>query len=96
MSAAEELTARKADILSAAARWGARNVRVFGSVARGDDRPDSDIDLLVDMDPDRTLFDLGGLVMDLKDLLGKNVDVHTEQGISHYFRAKVLAEARSL
>jgi len=69
--------ARRAQILQLADRFGARNVRVFGSVARGDAGDASDLDLLVDLDPDRTLMDLGGLLMELQALLGQSVDVAT-------------------
>lgn len=87
------LHTRRAEILTLAARHGARNVRVFGSVARGDARPDSDIDILVDMEPGRSLFDLGGLLIDLQTLLGVDVDVVTEKGLRPRIRAKVLREA---
>jgi predicted nucleotidyltransferase len=80
-------------ILSAAARNGVRNVRVFGSVARGDERPDSDIDLLVDLEPGRTLLDHGGFLMDVRDLLDREVDVVTEKGLRKRIRAQVIAEA---
>ena len=76
-----------------AGRHGAYNVRLFGSVARGDARADSDIDLLVDMLPGRSLFDLGGLWSDLNDLLGVHVDVVTEQGLGPRIRERVLREA---
>lgn len=79
-----------------AARHGARNVRVFGSVARGDDRPDSDLDLLVDVEPDRTLLDVIALEQDLQELLGRRVDVLTERGLSPYLQQRILAEAASL
>lgn len=85
--------ARRDDILRIAARHGARNVRVFGSVARGDARPDSDVDILVDMDPGRSLFDLGGLLYDLQTLLGVDVDVVTEKGLRSRIRAQVIQEA---
>ncbi len=62
-------------MLQAAARHGASNVRVFGSVARGDAQPDSDIDLLIDVEPSRSLFDLAALFMDLRDILGVSVDL---------------------
>jgi predicted nucleotidyltransferase len=70
---------KKIEIRAIAAKHGARNIRVFGSVARGESRPDSDVDFLVDMAPGRTLLDLGGLLMELRDLLGVNVDVVTEE-----------------
>lgn len=82
-----------ADIAAVAARRGASNIRVFGSVARGDADSTSDVDLLVDLDPDRSLFDLGGLLMDLTDLLGTEVDVVTEASLKPRVRQRVLAEA---
>jgi len=75
------LLEKKKEILKIAAKHGARNIRIFGSVARGEARSDSDVDFLVDMEPGRTLFDMGGLLMDLRDLLGLQVDVVTEQGL---------------
>jgi len=87
------LHVRRDEILAIAARRGARNVRVFGSVARGDARPGSDIDILVDMEPGRSLFDLGGLLVDLQTLLGVDVDVVTEKGLRPRIRAEVLREA---
>lgn len=67
--------AHREGILRIAARRGARNVRVFGSVARGEARPDSDVDFLVDLDAGRTLFDLSELILDLEEELGRKVDV---------------------
>lgn len=87
------LQVRRSDILSLAARHGARNVRVFGSVVRGDARPDSDVDILVDLEPGRSLFDLGGLLYDLQTLLGVDVDVVTEKGLRPRIRAQVMKEA---
>ena len=76
-----------------AERHGARNVRVFGSVARGEDRPDSDLDILIDLEDGRTLLDLIGFQQELEQALGRKVDVHTERSLSRYFRDEVLAEA---
>ncbi len=90
------LISKREEILRAAAFRGARNVRVFGSVVRGEAQPDSDIDFLVDLDPGRSLLDLGGLLMDLQQLLGRDVDVVTEQGLHWYIRDQVLAEAMNL
>lgn len=87
---------KKQEILKIAAEHGARNVRVFGSVVRGEARADSDVDFLVDMEPGRTLFDMGGLLMDLRDLLGREVDVITEQGLKPRIRDRVLKEAERL
>ena len=80
-------------ILQIAARYGARNVRLFGSTARGDLRPESDVDLLVDLEPDRSLFDLGGLLSEVSELLGCEVDVVTEKGLRPRIREQVLREA---
>jgi hypothetical protein len=90
----EEILSRyREQILQAATRHGAHDVRVFGSVARGEAGAGSDVDFLVDLDPDRSLFDLGGLLMDLQDLLGCRIDVVTEQGLHWYIRDRVLKEA---
>lgn len=96
MEIAELLEAKKGEILRIAAKHGARNVRIFGSVARGEARPDSDVDFLVDMEPGRTLFDMGGLLMDLRDLLGLEVDVVTEHGLKPRIRDRILKEAELL
>lgn len=92
----ERLVHQRDAILQAAARHGASNVRVFGSVARGDAAPDSDVDFLVDLAPDRTLLDLGALLMDLQDLLEAPVDVATEQSLRPRIRAEALRDAVSL
>jgi predicted nucleotidyltransferase len=84
------------EILRIAARRGAYNVRIFGSVARGEAEPDSDVDFLVELEPSRSLLDLGGLLMDLQDLLGCEVDVLTEAGLRDRIRQRVLSEARPL
>jgi len=93
MSLNELLQSKREDILRTAAKYGAYNVRVFGSVARGEADEKSDIDLLVDMEPNRSLFDLGGLWTDLQDLLGHNVDVVPEDCLRTRIRARVLKEA---
>ncbi len=89
----EFVKAKREEILKIAARHGAKKIRVFGSVARGEARADSDIDFLVDMEPGRSLFDLGGLLMDLQDLLGRKVDVVTEKGLRSRIRERVIEEA---
>lgn len=78
------------EILRIAARHGARNVRVFGSVARGDDRFDSDVDLLVEMQDDRSLLDLVGLEQDLEELLQRKVGVLTDASIHPAFVSGLL------
>lgn len=92
----EDLRRRRREVCEVAARRGARNLRVFGSVARGDSQGSSDVDLLVDLEPDRSLLDLGGLLMDLSELLGVEVDVVTEASLKPRVRARVLAEAIAL
>jgi len=89
----ELIQVRREDILRTASQYGAYNVRVFGSVARGDADEQSDLDLLVDMEPGRSLFDLGGLLVDLEELLGCSVDVVTEKGLRDRIRGRVLQEA---
>jgi len=96
MNIDELLIIKREEILRAARRRGAKNVRVFGSAARGESRADSDIDFLVELEPDRSLLDLGGLLMDLQQLLGREVDVVTEKGLHWYIREQVLEEARPL
>ena len=84
---------RRDAILDVASRRGAHNVRVFGSVAAGRADIDSDIDFLVDLEPGRSFFDLGGLLMDLQGLLGVEVDVVTADSLRPTVRAVVLSEA---
>ena len=81
------------DIRRLAARWGARSVRVFGSVARGEARPDSDIDLLVDFEAGRSLLDQAGLLVDLEDALGWKVDLVSIAGLKPRLRDRILREA---
>jgi predicted nucleotidyltransferase len=90
----EELRRSNRDtILALAARHGAQNVRVFGSIARGEATECSDIDLLVELRPERSLMDLGGLLMDLQASIGVRVDVATERMLRPEVRRRVLAEA---
>ena len=87
---------KREEILDLAAQHGASNVRIFGSVARGEESEDSDIDFLVDLDEDRSLLDRIGLIQDLGDLLGRKVDVATVKGLRNYFRERILNQAISL
>ena len=87
---------RRSEILDRASQHGARNVRVFGSAARGDAGPASDVDLLVEMEPGRSLLDFVGLWQELEDLLGLKVDLVSEGGISPYLREQILSEAIAL
>lgn len=91
-----ELQAKREEILCLARKYGAFNVRVFGSIARGNADAQSDIDLLVDMEPGRSLFDLGGLLTDLQTALGCSVDLVTEKGLRGRIRERVLQEAVAL
>ena len=93
MAIEEIIKEKREEILQIAARRGAYNLRIFGSVARGDAGPDSDLDLLVDMQPGKGLLDVGGLLMDLQDLLGCRVGVVTEKGLRGRIRERVLREA---
>ena len=93
MTAAAAVERHRAEVLRLADKYGATDVRVFGSVARGDADVSSDIDFVVRMSPGRSLFDLGGLLMDLQDLLGRRVDVVTERGLRPRMRERVLREA---
>jgi len=84
---------KRPEILKIAARHGAYNLRLFGSVARGEADEASDVDLLVELEPDRSLLDLGGFLSDLEDLLQCKVDVVTERGLKNRIRERVLQEA---
>ena len=92
----ELVRAKRETILEIAARHGARNVRLFGSVARGDADEQSDVDFLVDLDPGRSLLDMGGLLMDLRALLGRDVDVMTPRTLKPRIRVSALRDAIAL
>jgi len=87
---------KRKDILSVASRHGATNVRVFGSVARGDANDQSDIDLLVEFNAETSLIDHIALIQDLEDLLGCKVDVVSERGLKDSIRARILRDAVAL
>lgn len=89
----QTLRAQRPQILGCAADHGARNVRMFGSVVRGEANASSDVDLLVEMEPGRGLLDLVGLWQDLEDLLGVHVDVLSDGGVSPYLHERIYAEA---
>ncbi len=93
MGIQEIIVSRKEQILALAAKYGASDVRVFGSVARGTADEKSDVDFLVNLAPGRSLFDLGGLLYELQKLLGRNVDVITPAGLRPRIRDRVLKEA---
>lgn len=96
MPIAPPIAERRTEILRLAEKHGARNVRVFGSAARGELTPESDVDFLVDAEPERSAFFPGGLIADLQDLLGCEVDVATEPALHWYIRDRVLKEAQPL
>jgi uncharacterized protein len=84
---------KREEILRIAARHGAQNVRIFGSVARGESGPNSDVDFLVEMEPHRSLLDLSRLIIDLQENLGCKVDVAEPESLHWYIRETVLKEA---
>jgi predicted nucleotidyltransferase len=90
------LQTKRKKILQIAARHGARKVRVFGSVARGEARRGSDIDFLVEMDEGRSLLDHAALILDLERLLKHQVDVASERGLRQPIRKEVLRDAIAL
>ena len=92
----ETLRQHREAILAVARRRGVRAVRVFGSVSRGEATPDSDVDFLVEVEPGRSLIDLGGFVADVEDLLGCHVDVVSDRGLRPRFRERVTREAVAL
>jgi predicted nucleotidyltransferase len=93
MATMRDILGRREEILRVAAEHGARNVRVFGSVVRGEAAEGSDVDVLVALDGDRSLLDHIALKQDLEDLLGAEVDVVTEGGLHRLLRDRILAEA---
>ncbi|MBL8747402.1 MAG: nucleotidyltransferase family protein [Phycisphaerae bacterium] len=91
-----DLHQHRESILRIAQSRGARRIRVFGSVARGDAHPGSDLDLLVDLEPGRSILDQVGLQLELQDLLGRRVDIVVEGGLSPYLVDRIEREARAL
>lgn len=87
---------KKKDILAVAHAHGIVNIRIFGSVARGEDTQESDIDLLVELEKGRSLLDLGGASVKLQEILGRKVDIVSEHGLHWYLRDKILKEAQPL
>jgi hypothetical protein len=94
MTTLDAVRHRRREILEVARKHGATNVRIFGSVLRGEDAPDSDIDLLVDAPGTTSAWFPAGLVLDLEELLGRRVDVITERGLNPFIRDDVLREAQ--
>jgi uncharacterized protein len=93
MGIEELLEPFREEILQIAAKHGAYNVRIFGSVARGEARENSDVDFLVEIEPKRSLFDYIALIQDLGELLGRKVDVAQSENLHELIREKVLKEA---
>jgi predicted nucleotidyltransferase len=93
MTTTDILKSKRNEIVRLAARHGARNVRVFGSVARGEAGPASDVDLLVEMDRGRSLLDLIELSQELETFLHRKVDILTDEGLSPYLEQRIHAEA---
>ncbi len=93
MSSDSLLSEKREQILRIAAKYGARNVRVFGSAATGELREGSDVDILVDLDEGRSLLDLAGLMLELQELLGRPVDIGTAKGLKPRYRQRILSEA---
>jgi predicted nucleotidyltransferase len=94
MKLKEQIAQKRDDVVMVARKYGATNIRLFGSVARGEERPDSDIDFLVDLQPGRSIFDLGGLLIELEALFARSVDVITESGIKPRMKERILKEVQ--
>ncbi len=92
----DTLRQRREEILAIARRYGAKEIRIFGSIARNEAGPNSDIDLVVEFEPGTSLLDHGGLIMDLQDALGCKVDVISARGMQDRLRSRVEAEAVAL
>lgn len=92
----DDLVRHRDKLHSLAERYGARRLRVFGSVARGDMTAGSDVDFVVEMERGRSLFDLGALQIELSEALGHPVDIVSENGLDSPLRERVLGEAREL
>lgn len=93
MTIIDTLRMRRLEVLDIAARHGAKNIRIFGSAVRGEDRPDSDLDLLVEMEEGRSLLDRIAAMQDLEDLLGCKVDVVNERALHWYIKDSILSQA---
>lgn len=96
MSISNNIKSKREEILDIARKYGATNLRVFGSMARGEESPKSDLDIIVEMEKGSSLLDIISIKQDIEELLGRKVDVVTEASISPYIRNNVLREAVNL
>jgi predicted nucleotidyltransferase len=96
MKLRDQIARHSGAVAQIAARHGASNLRLFGSTVRGEERPDSDIDLLIDLAEDRGIGDYLGLADELERLLGRRVDIVIDRSLSPHFRPFIEAEARPL
>jgi len=96
MTTIDILQEKREDVIEVAERHGVTSIRVFGSVARGDESPESDIDLLVTTGPSVSAWFPAGLILDLEQLLGRHIDIVTESGLNPLLRDQVLTEAVEL
>ena len=96
MSVSNSIKSRREEILNIAKNFGAKNIRVFGSMARGEEGPESDLDIIVEMEKGSSLLDIIAIKQDIEELLGRKVDVVTEASISPYIRKEILREAVNL
>jgi len=96
MNIEQFLHEKRDDICAIAAKHGAFNIRIFGSVVRGEAGPDSDIDFLVDAGPTTSSWFPAGLMLDLEKMLGRRVEIVTEKALNPYIRDHVLAEVKPL
>jgi predicted nucleotidyltransferase len=96
MSELEKIKRKKKTIQKIADRYGVTKILIFGSVARGEDRTESDIDLLVTLEKNKTLFDLGGFYMDLSKLLGKEISIVTSESVTGRFKENIIRDSITL
>jgi predicted nucleotidyltransferase len=96
MSIKKVLVEKREEILNIASHYGATNIRIFGSVARGMDTESSDVDILVKFDKNRSLLDHAALINEMEDLLGRKVDIVTESGLKDRHKERILSEAEPL
>jgi uncharacterized protein len=96
MAVRDDLRRRRDAVLAIAARHGVSQIRVFGSVARGEERPDSDIDLLIDLDDDRGFADYLEFAEEIENLFGRRVEIVLNRSLSRHFRPYIEAEAQAL